>query len=244
MLEIDNAKFIFRTKTIWFSDVPFDITGYDGVAFYECTRDVNKNGFSKEEFTTMVIDLTQDLDTIWGNMHRTACRREIERAKKDGVVIRVNQDYDTYFNLHSEFRKLKGWSKPNTIDVEFMKKNGTLFLAEFEGEIIGGQFYLSDDKNFRTLIGSSRRLEKDSISPRISGESNRLLIWEAIKYAKERGIVNFDLGGYYTGKDPDPQKEGINKFKDSFGGKVGTHYNYHKDYSVLYHIGKKLLSLK
>jgi hypothetical protein len=244
MLEIDNSRFIFKTKTIWFSEVPFDITGYDGVSFFECIRDVDIKGFFKEKFTTMVFDLTQDINTIWGNMHKKSCRAEIERAKKDGVVIKVNQGYDTFFNLHSEFRKLKGFPKDSTIDVEFMKKNGTLFISEFNGEIIGGQFYLGDDKNFRTLIGSSRRLEKDSISPRISGESNRLLVWEAIKYAKERGIVNFDLGGYYTGKEPDPQKEGINKFKDSFGGKVVTRYNYHKDYSLLYHIGKKMLSFK
>jgi hypothetical protein len=244
MLEVDDSKFIFKIRKIWFSDVPFDVTGCDGVAFYECIKDVDIKGFSKEKFTTMVIDLTPDLDTIWGNIHRNSCRRGIEKAIKDGVVIRVNQDYDAYFNLHSEFRKLKGWSKPNTIDVEFMKKNGTLFLSEYNGEIIGGQFYLGDDKNFRALIGSSRRLEKNSISPRISGESNRLIIWEAIKYAKEKGIVNFDLGGYYTGKDPDPQKEGINKFKDSFGGNVVTHYNYHKDYSKLYYCARKIPSLK
>jgi len=70
MLEVDESKFIFKTKKIWFSEAPFDVTGYDGVTFYECTRDVDLEGFSKEEFTTIVIDLTPDLDTIWKKMDR------------------------------------------------------------------------------------------------------------------------------------------------------------------------------
>ena len=64
MLEIDNSRFIFKFKDIWFCEIPFDIIGYDRVIFHECTKDVNIKGFSKEEFTTLVIDLTQDLDTI------------------------------------------------------------------------------------------------------------------------------------------------------------------------------------
>jgi lipid II:glycine glycyltransferase (peptidoglycan interpeptide bridge formation enzyme) len=237
MLEIENSKFIFKTKEIWFSEVPFDIHGFDGVTFRECLKDVNIEGFSKEEFTTLMIDLTQDLNTIWEKMHKTACRRSIERAKKEGVIIRVNQDYDTFLTIHSEFRKLKGLPEYN-IDVEYMKKNGVLFLSELQGKIIGGQFYLSDDKNTRILFGSSRRLEDDRVRGRVSGNSNRLIIWEAIKYAKEKGIVNFDMGGYYTGKKPDPQKESINIFKKSFGGEVVTHYIYHKDYSRLYSVAK------
>jgi lipid II:glycine glycyltransferase (peptidoglycan interpeptide bridge formation enzyme) len=243
MLEVDNSRFIFKTKKIWFSEVPFDVTGYDGVTFFECTRDVDVKGFSKEEFTTIVIDLTQDLETIWERMHKNSCRRLINKAIKEGVVIRVNQDYDTFFDMHSEFRKSKGLSEYN-IDIEFMKKNGTLFVSEFEGNIIGGIFCLSDDKNFRAMIGGSRRLEENVIIHRLSGVANRLVIWEAIKYAKEMGIVNFDMGGYYTGKEPDPQKEGINKFKSSFGGQVLTHYIYQKDYSIVYFCARKILSIK
>lgn len=242
MLEIDSSRFIFKTKKIWFSEVPFDIPGYDGIAFFECTRDVDVKGFSKEEFTTIVIDLTQDLETIWEKMHKNSCRRLIDRARKEGVVIRVNQDYETFIDILSEFRKLKGLSE-NKINVEFMKKNGTLFLSEFKGNILGGIFCLKDDKNFRALISGSRRLEEDVIIHRLIGDANRLIIWEAIKYAKERGIINFDLGGYYTGKEADPQMEGINKFKSSFGGQVMTHYIYQKDYSMIYYCARKILSL-
>ena len=242
MLELDNSRFFFKTKTIWFSEGPFDITGYDSVIFHECTKDADIPGFSKKKFTTMVIDLRQDLDSIWEKMHKTACRRSIERFKKDGIVIRMNQDYETFFMINLEFRKLKGLPEYN-FDVEFMKKNGILFLSEFDGKTIGGQFYLTDGKNIRILFGSSRRLEEQGISGRLSGNSNRLMIWEAIKYAKEMGMITFDMGGYYTGEKPDPQKESINIFKKSFGGELVTHYIYQKDYSKIYSLGKRVYLL-
>ena len=235
MLSIDNSRFIFKSKTIWFSEIPFDIIGYDGVTFHACTKDLDIKGFSKEEFTTLVIDLTQDLDTIWNKMEKSSCRR-IKNAQKADVIIRVNQGYDTFFKINSEFRKLKGLPEYN-VDVEYMKKNGILFLTEFQGTIIGGQFYLSDGKNVRWLLGASRRLEDTTIRP-IMSNSYRLLIWEAIQYAKEKGMITFDMGGYYTGEKPDAQKEGINTFKKSFGGELVTHYIYRKDYSKIYSLAK------
>lgn len=236
MLEIDTTRFFFKSKSIWFSENPFDITGYDGVSFNECLNNVDIEGFSKEEFTTLVIDLTQDLDTIWKKMHRN-CRRSIIKAKKDGVTVRVNQDYEIFFKMNSEFRRLKGLSEYG-VDVEFMKKNGLLFLSEFEGKIIGGLFYVTDGKNIRSLIGASSRLEENDTSSQLYGNSTRLRIWEAIKYSKEKGMITFDMGGYYTGKNPDPQKEGINNFKKSFGGELVTHYIYQKDYSKIYSLSK------
>ena len=169
-------------------------------------------------------------------MNKT-CRNEIKRAKKEGVVIKVNQDYDTFFTINSEFRKLKGLPAYN-VDVEYMKKNGILFCSEFQGKIIGGQLYLSDGKNIRWLLSASRRLEENSNIGRISGNANRLMVWEAIKYAKDGGMNIFDVGGYYTGKKPEPQKEGINMFKNSFGGKLVTHYIYQKDYSKIFSLVK------
>lgn len=237
MLEIENSRVIFKSKEIWFSEIPFDITGYDAITFHDCTKNVAVRGFAKRESATLVIDLSQDLNTLWEKMHKTACRRSIERAKKEGVTIRVNQDYDTFFMINSEFRKLKGLPEYN-FDIKYMKKNGILFLSEFQGKIIGGQFYLSDGKTIRILFGSSRRLEEDGISGRLSGNSNRLIIWEAIKYAKEKGMSTFDMGGYYIGEKPDPQKESINTFKKSFGGELATRYTYQKDYSRLYSLAK------
>ena len=42
------------------------------------------------------------------------------------------------------------------------------------------------------------------------------------------------MGGYYTGKTKDEQKEKINSFKKSFGSDVVTHYVYEKYYSSIF----------
>ena len=168
-------------------------------------------------------------------MQKSSCRR-LKKATNDDVVIRVNQDYDSFYKLNSEFRKLKGLPEYD-VDVDYMKKNGILFSAEFQGKIIGGQFYLSDGKNIRWLLGASRRLENTNISAIVSN-SYRLLVWEAIKYAKRKEMKTFDMGGYYIGEKPNIEKEGINDFKKSFGGELVTHYNYQKNYSMIYFLAK------
>jgi hypothetical protein len=243
MLEIDNSRFFFKTKTIWFSEVPFDIDGFDGVLFQGCSKNVNLVGFTKQEFTTLVIDLNQDLDRIWQNFGKSSSRYSINKAKKVGVRVIMNQEYDTFFDMNSKFRKAKGLPKFN-LDIEFMKKNGLLFLSEFEGEILGGQFYLTDGKNIRWLLNASKRFEKAGKIRILIGQANRLMVWEAINYAKVHGIHTFDMGGYNTDKMPDPQKEGVNRFKKSFGGQMMTQYIYQKDYSNFYHSFKKMHSIK
>jgi hypothetical protein len=243
MLEIDNSRFIFKTKRIWFSEVPFDITGYDGVTFFECSKDVDVKGFSKEKFTTLIIDLTQDLDTIWKKMDRNSCRKPITKAMEAGVITKINQEYETFLKICSEFRREKGLGD-YTLTIDFMKKNGILIVSEYEGKIIGGEFHISDGKNIRGVLGGSLRLEETGIMRTLVSNANRLRFWEIIVYGKKMGMNTFDMGGYYTGKKPDPQKEGINKFKKSFGGELVTHYIYEKDYSLLLYFAKKILLLK
>jgi lipid II:glycine glycyltransferase (peptidoglycan interpeptide bridge formation enzyme) len=75
------------------------------------------------------------------------------------------------------------------------------------------------------------------------GNANRLLWWEGIKYAKEKRIKEFDLGGYYTGENKDDPRRSINTFKENFGGQLITRYNYDKIYSRTYKWARSLYRL-
>jgi len=213
------------------------------VIFRGCKNKVDAKGFTCEEFTTLVIDLTQDLDTIWNNMSRKDCRRAIKRAEEIGVKIKSNQNYEEFFNINLLFRKKKGLDRYYE-SIEFMKKYGTLFTAEFNGEILLGRFYLEDKYNIRALFSASKRFNVDKERVRLIANANKLLIWNTIKYAKDKGIREYDMGGYYTGEKKDIQKENINRFKKSFGGKLVTHYIYEKDYSKLFTFTKKIYKIK
>ncbi|NUO09311.1 MAG: hypothetical protein HUU08_11625 [Candidatus Brocadia sp.] len=237
MLEIDKKKFIFKTKEIWFSDYPFDVVGYGSVSFRDCKNKVVSRGFSCEEFTTLVIDLTQDLDTIWKAISNR-CRTRINNAKRSGVKIEQNKDYEEFYRINESFRRDKKLPLMQA-ECEFMKKYGTLFAAYLNGKMLSGYFVLEDKNTMRLLIGASRRLEVTKKESTLISNINRLIYWEAMKCAKEKGMKAFDLGGYYTGTKKDEEKEKINFFKRDFGGKVVTHYIYQKHYSILYKIVQK-----
>lgn len=241
MLEIDYKRFIFKTKEIWFSDYPFDIIDYDRIIFRDCKNKVDYKGFTRNEFSTLTIDLTQDLDTIWKNMNEY-CRKKINRAIKKNVTLKINQKFEEFDKIQKSFRKTKGLGSGENINI--MKRYGTLFIAELEGEVLCGVFYLEDKNNIRGWYAASKRLEVDKEKQKIIGDAHRLIYWEAIKYAKAKGIKLFDFGGYYTAEKIDPQMEGINEFKRLFGGKLVTHYIYYKYYSIFYKIALKFYNLK
>jgi FemAB family len=60
---------------------------------------------------------------------------------------------------------------------------------------------------------------------RFFSEAARLLYWEQMLYFRERGIHYLDIGGYAPATD-DSKMQGINHFKDSFGGQLLEESNY------------------
>lgn len=235
MLKIERKIYLFIIKDIWWATEPYNVEGYDSVTFYSCKNRINMEGFSCVKFTTLIIDLDQDLDIIWKNMDKSSCRYAINRAKKDGIKIRLNQNYEEFYEINKSFKKNK--NLPTGFEnIDFMKKYGTLFISEIDGEILGGQLFLEDESHIRWLIGASKRLEVDKKRATLIGNANRLMIWQAINYAKEKKIKEFDMGGYYTGKTKDEQKNRINIFKKSFGGNLVTQYIYRKDNSNIYKV--------
>jgi len=238
MLEIVKHKHFFKRKEIWFGDRPFDVDGVDEVVFRSCKENIQLDGFQTEVFTTMVIDLNNDVEYIWQNMD-FSMQKAIKRAIREGITVRLNEDHENFYRLNCLFRQQKG-EAITVADVEFMKKYGPLFTAYFENRLLAGQFYLEDAENIRGLASASLRLQADEDIAGLVGRANRLLYWEAIKYAKQKGIKVFDMGGYYTGEKKDEQKEGINQFKKKFGGQIVTHYIHQKYYSVWYSLMKKI----
>ena len=243
LLCIETNRYIFKKREIWFSDYPFDIKNLDFIFFRSCKNDIVIDGFRKEEFTTHIIDLNQDISQIWKNFGRSSARYAINRAVKDGISVEINKDYDKFIELNRSFRKKKHIGEQN-IKKDYYEKNGVLFLAFHNKELLSGQFYVRDDKNIRWLIGASRRLEADNEKATMIGNANRFLVWSAINYAKSNNISEFDLGGYYTGKEDNPELERINKFKQSFGGVLAKRYNYHKIYSKKYKLAERIYNLK
>jgi len=236
MLVIDKKFFMFNIKEVHFSDNPFDIEGCDYLNFCFCKNKVEDAGFTCQKRMTSVINLNQDLEAIWQKMDRTNTRYGIKRAEREGIKIRINDKYEEFFQIYQNFMGKKGLNSffrifgTNFMPLDNIKRNGTLFVADLNNEILGGILFVEDDSNIEGLIGASKRLEIEKEKNILVGCSNRLIWWEAIKYAKEKGIKVLDLGGLWPEEEAmkNPEKKGINSFKLKFGGDVVTRYSYQK----------------
>jgi len=251
MLVLDKKILMFNIKEVHFSKNPFDIEGCDFLIFPFCKNKVEAKGFVRYKKLTSIIDLNQDLDTILNKFHRDTYKG-IKRAEKEGVKISMNNGYEQFFDIYQNFTRKKeidsifGGIGVETASLDTMKKKGTLFVAEHHGEILGGMLFLEDDANIETLVSASKRFEREKENKAIIGCANRLIRWEAIKYAKEKGLKDFDLGGLFPEDkaEKDPIKKGINSFKLSFGGDVVPGYTYEKGYSKILKLAYYLYNFK
>jgi lipid II:glycine glycyltransferase (peptidoglycan interpeptide bridge formation enzyme) len=228
MLQIEYKMGIFTIKSLWFSDYPVDIGNCDLALFNSCKNDVNLKDFQKVEDITSILDLTQSLDQISKNMCQST-RRSINKAIKYGIIIKINENYEEFIDIVKYFRKSKRLT-PFKLTAEFMKKNATLFVAELNGEILSGHLYLEDKNNMYWYLSASKRLNCSPEKAKIIAKANRLMVWEAIKYSKDNGIKEFDLGGFHVESNSSSVVED-STFKERFGGRIVTRYYYKKHYS-------------
>ena len=235
---------MFRVKEIWFSEYPFEVDDCDAVYFSECRNKVYLSGFTCKPKTTSIIDLTQDLETIWRNMSKSSCRYAIRRAERNGVTVGTSENFREFQEINTSFRLAKGLPDYPRDFIDMVKRYGVLFTAKYKGETLAGSAYLTDGDTIRWLVGASKRLQVDADKATLIGNANKLLIWEAIKYAKMSSMREFDMGGIYMGKNKDDQRFTINRFKLGFGGELKTYYNYQKFYSKLYNLALILQQFK
>ena len=252
MLVTDRKILKYNIKEIHFSDQPYDMEGCDMLKFHYCTKKVDVKGFTCKKELTSFIDLTQDIETIWNNMGNKSTRSKIKRARRENITIHINKYHEEFLEIFKSFSQKKGIKSffdsfgVGSISIEYMKKYGILFMYEHDNEILGGNLYLEDDSHFKALLSASKRLEVDKTKSRIIGFANRLTDWEAIIYAKEKGLKVFDWCGLWPEEEAekDSAKKGINDFKLGFGGTIEPVYTYEKIYSKSLKLAYQLYNLK
>jgi hypothetical protein len=239
MLIVDIKAAFFNVKQIYFAEEPFDVKKCDMADFVFCTKRVDLKGFKRTEQLTSIIDLTKNIDAIWDGFGKRSCQQTIRRAERAGIKVVISKDFDGFYNIYKQFAKRKG-IRPflGLLDIQkdTLRKYGTLFLAYDGNDILGGDVYLEDKDHILGWFTASRRLEVESREAKLIGMANRLMRWEAIKYAKDKALRDFDWGGLWADEEAegDPVKKGINSFKLSFGGDKTMRYSYEKIYSTKY----------
>jgi len=164
------------------------------------------------------LDLTAGADTIWQGLHGSA-RRAVRKAQNAGVVVRPAEnleDLRSFYELHLKIRKYKyrllaqPYSFFENIWDEFgVPGNGSLLVAEHEGKIVGGVFFLQWKGVLYYKFNAS---DPDLVSVR----PNDLVIWSAIDDASAKGLVKLDLGL------SDWDQEGLIRYKRKYASEEKT----------------------
>ena len=161
---------------------------------------------------TVSLDLSLSEDDIWKTQISSKNRNMIRKAEKEGVTIVESDDYDTFkqlydgtmTNLHAE----GFYFFPKMYYDEYkqaFKDSSMLCLAMYEGKpIAGSMFMFSEDYAHYHLSGRDREYSRYA--------ANNLILWYAIRKAKERGCKWFHFGGGTTGNEDDS----LLKFKKEF----------------------------
>jgi len=230
MIELDFNNFIFKNKVIYYSDSIFDVDGYSSVSFRAIKNKFDTPLFSYREEIHYVIDLTQSLEVIWNNMNRNV-HRNIKKAKQNDINIKFNEGYQEFYNIYKDLTKAKKFKWFNIYNLDDIKKYGTLIIAEYKNKIISGSVTLEDKNNIIFWLTASNKYSQIKELKKLSGNAAHLVQWEIIKYAKLKGIKEYNLGGCAT---YNKINKTLREFKESLGSKPYTYYMYDKDYNIVY----------
>ncbi len=225
-------------KKIWcYFGVPTPLPKADYLSFFSYDN-LELPGFKKRAGLTTVINLENDLEIIWKNFRENFIRKQIIKGEKNGITVNSSNNFKGFKKVYHSFRSDKKLPKDN---YQILQKNGILFTATYQGQIVAGGIFISDGQNIRALVLSSLRIRvKDGRKREIIGQANRLVTWEAIKYAKKTGHKLFDLGGIAPDSDL-PGNRSLAEFKEAFGGERKAGYYYTKVNSPLLKLIRKII---
>jgi peptidoglycan pentaglycine glycine transferase (the first glycine) len=206
-------------------------------------KQLQAHGFRPSQQTiqprsTLHIDLRADLDEILAGM-KSKTRYNVRLAERKGVLVREGtaDDLPWFYRLIELTAKRDGFAIHSQEYYEtayrLFAASGNdhnnalakLFLATYHDTVIAGLMVFAFGQQAWYMYGASSDKERNRMP-------NHLLQWQAIRWAKERGCLTYDLWGIpdEVGKEPKKYKRtvtdrqsglwGVYRFKQGFGGHV------------------------
>lgn len=218
---------IFRKYWGWFA-APQDISNVAIANFFSYEK-YDVPGFHRTSGLTSVIDLSRSLEDIWLGMRNGFIRKQIEQGQRRGIAVQQGGDFDEFYALYRTFARRMQFQCVQRVS---LRDHGILFTACHDSALLAGGVFIGDGTYLRAwaLASAGDEYGQGGRMRELKGAANRLVLWEAIRWAKAQGYRAFDLGGMGP-DDPNPHERGIAAFKEAFGGvRVDQHY-YFKVYS-------------
>lgn len=177
---------------------------------------------------TFQLDLTISEEDLLARMHQKT-RYNIRVAKKHNVIVQEetsDEAFNEFLKLNretnlrqgfysrpdSEFRKMKdiiGLGKKDTAGLSMH-----LFTSQYEGKRLNAWILFIFNDTLYYPYGASSSEHRNVMA-------SNLVMWEAIKFGKEKGLKLFDMWGA-LGPHPDPKDSwiGFHTFKQGYGAEL------------------------
>lgn len=186
-------------------------------------------GSIKCDFGSYIIDLTHSLETIYNKIHPKH-RNVIRNAENKNVSIKYGlSQLKAFYGLYEKtMERSNMYCEPLTY---FETLGNTLS----ENKIVCGVAYCDEIPECALLMPytaySTYYLYGASIAkPSITGTMN-FLHWETMKLMKNRKVNRYDFVGARLSDISNTKLEGIQNFKQRFGGQLKEGYMFKKDLS-------------
>ena len=159
------------------------------------------------------VDLTWSEETLWQESFTYACRKNINRGRREGVRVfrattpdHVREFYRIYIHTMDRRGAQKRYYFPLDYFMAFfehMPDQASFFLAEYQDQVVAATLYLHDDTDVFSYLGGADHAFQH-VRP------TNMIVYEAIRWARQQGKKRLILGGGYEPND------GIFRFKASF----------------------------
>lgn len=173
---------------------------------------------------TLQLDLTLSLENILAQMTKDT-RYEIRKAEENKILVKKSEDIEGFIEMWTKNAKRRGFWVPFKKEIravfESFGKNAYLFLAlpnhpnspNIPNLPVSGALLLISHQTASYFHAASTPEGRNLAAP-------SLIVWEAIKLAKEKGCKIFDFEGIIDPRDKNTKKwGGFTRFKKGFGGR-------------------------
>jgi lipid II:glycine glycyltransferase (peptidoglycan interpeptide bridge formation enzyme) len=193
---------------------------------------IEKAGFQRSQMDiqparTLVVDLTGSEEQILGRMKQKT-RYNIRLASRKEVVVSVSSDLDAFHRLMLLTGERDAFGVHS---LEYYRRAYDLFnpagqceilIAEYKSELLAGLMVFAYGKRAWYFYGASSNRHRRRMP-------NYLLQWEAMRWARRRGCISYDLWGVPDTDENTLETQftkrsdglwGVYRFKRGFGGQL------------------------
>ena len=231
MIDIDFKLFgLLKSREVWYGKELPSVKGYHFIHCKNFFVDILfHHPFEKISQPTVLIDLTKDLDDLFGEIYKRR-RQKIRRGFKEDIQI-VHQPCSKRL-LKESFSLFNKYRVPLNDPVScsqllHLANNITIFSGYHHGQLLVREIIIHDGLVAYRHMNIINGAIKNPATTYIGG----VLIWELIVYFKKLGYHFLDLSA------------GLNPFKLSFGGEITLVHSYFADVSPLAKTLRQLRSI-